>query len=191
MEKQKIRTAITKKKKTSGAITAVGEFPPADVESTITRLKNKYNIAYPPAENPSDIEASKDFIMPFGKHSGVKLKDLPPMYVGWLLYSCGERGYKQWSTVYSNLKLLVSQGIITIPNYQNPENKEEKVDHPKHYQGHKFEVIDIIEDFDLGFNLGNAIKYILRAGKKGLINEDLKKAVWYLEREIKGVRDGI
>lgn len=60
----------------------------------------------------------------------------------------------------------------------------DNVNHPSHYQGQKFEVIDIIEDFNLGFNLGNAIKYILRASKKGLFNEDLKKAIWYLQREI-------
>ena len=65
------------------------------------------------------------------------------------------------------------------------ENKKEMVNHPAHYQGKRFEVIDIIEDYDLGFCLGNAIKYILRAGKKGDKNEDLKKAIWYIEREIK------
>ncbi len=58
------------------------------------------------------------------------------------------------------------------------------INHPKHYQGTKFEVIDIIEDFDLNFCLGNAIKYILRAGKKGDRVEDLRKAIWYLTREI-------
>lgn len=59
------------------------------------------------------------------------------------------------------------------------------VNHPSHYQGNGFEVIDIIEDFNLNFCLGNAIKYILRAGKKGELKEDLEKAVWYLNREIK------
>ena len=56
------------------------------------------------------------------------------------------------------------------------------VDHPEHYQGNKFEVIDIIEDYDLGFCLGNAVKYILRAGKKDDIVQDINKAIWYLER---------
>jgi hypothetical protein len=60
----------------------------------------------------------------------------------------------------------------------------ETINHPSHYQGQRFEVIDIIEDFKLCFNLGNAIKYILRAGKKGLFTEDLKKSIWYLQREI-------
>jgi len=60
------------------------------------------------------------------------------------------------------------------------------VNHPKHYAGKKYEVIDIIEDFDLGFHLGNAVKYILRAGKKDSTKtlEDLDKARWYIERLI-------
>ncbi len=63
------------------------------------------------------------------------------------------------------------------------ENKE-MVNHPDHYQGNKFEVIDVIEDYNLGFSLGNAIKYILRADKKGARKQDLKKAIWYIQREI-------
>ena len=58
------------------------------------------------------------------------------------------------------------------------------VNHPDHYKGKKFEAIDIIDDYQLGFNLGNAVKYILRAGKKGDTAEDLKKAKWYIEHEI-------
>ena len=58
------------------------------------------------------------------------------------------------------------------------------VNSPKHYKGHKFEVIDIIEDFDLDFCLANAVKYILRSAKKWNTKEDLQKAIWYLNREI-------
>jgi len=57
--------------------------------------------------------------------------------------------------------------------------------HPGHYQVDPFwctEVLDIIEAYGLGFCDGNAIKYILRAGKKGASKADLKKAIWYLER---------
>lgn len=61
---------------------------------------------------------------------------------------------------------------------------KETVDHPKHYQGKTLEVIDVIADFDLNFCLGNAIKYILRAGKKSDRIEDLKKAMWYLQKEL-------
>lgn len=62
--------------------------------------------------------------------------------------------------------------------------KHHPVKNPKHYKGNKFEVIDIIEDFNLGFNLGNAIKYIMRAGKKDSKKQDLQKAIWYIQREI-------
>ena len=60
----------------------------------------------------------------------------------------------------------------------------EKINHPEHYKGNKYEAIDIIDDYQLGFNLGNAVKYILRAGKKGDTAEDLKKAKWYIEHKI-------
>lgn len=60
----------------------------------------------------------------------------------------------------------------------------ETVNHPAHYQSGGIEAIDVIEAFELGFNLGNAAKYILRAGRKGDALEDLKKAHWYLHREI-------
>lgn len=58
------------------------------------------------------------------------------------------------------------------------------VKNPKHYKGNRFEAIEVIEDFKLNFNLGNAIKYILRAGKKDLYEQDIQKAIWYLNREI-------
>lgn len=64
--------------------------------------------------------------------------------------------------------------------------KPEAVNHPSHYGGESnpYEAIKVIEAHNLGFNLGNAVKYILRAGKKGNAKEDLEKAVWYLKREI-------
>lgn len=62
---------------------------------------------------------------------------------------------------------------------------EERVNHPSHYNSGKIEVIDFIEDQDLGFHLGNVIKYVSRAGKKSNhALEDLRKAEWYLKREI-------
>ena len=59
-----------------------------------------------------------------------------------------------------------------------------QVDHPEHYQANGIEAIDVIEGFNLNFNLGNAIKYILRSDKKGNKKQDLEKAQWYLNREI-------
>lgn len=65
------------------------------------------------------------------------------------------------------------------------EAMREMVNHPSHYQSKSgIEVIDVIEAFDLGFNLGNVVKYILRCGKKDSDIQELKKAKWYLEREI-------
>lgn len=62
---------------------------------------------------------------------------------------------------------------------------KDRVNHPEHYQSEiGLEVIDVIEAFELNYNLGNSIKYILRSGRKDDGIEDLKKAVWYLQREI-------
>ena len=63
-------------------------------------------------------------------------------------------------------------------------SKTETVNHPDHYQGNEYEAIDIIEDYNLNFHLGNVIKYVLRADKKNNRVEDLKKAAWYLKREL-------
>jgi len=60
---------------------------------------------------------------------------------------------------------------------------------PGHYKS-AVETIDAIEAWGLGFNLGNTVKYISRAGKKSdAVLQDLEKAKWYLEREIKNLRD--
>lgn len=58
------------------------------------------------------------------------------------------------------------------------------VEHPTHYQGKGMEALDVIEAFDLNFNLGNAVKYIVRCDHKGSKSEDLKKAIFYLTREL-------
>ena len=61
-------------------------------------------------------------------------------------------------------------------------SKKETVNHPKHYNIGIFEVIDVIEDWKLGFHLGNAVKYIARAEHKDNKKEDIKKAMWYIKR---------
>jgi hypothetical protein len=62
------------------------------------------------------------------------------------------------------------------------------VNNPNHYGGadNPYEAIKVIEAWDLGFNLGNAVKYIARAGKKDPAKaiEDLQKAQWYVKRQI-------
>lgn len=72
------------------------------------------------------------------------------------------------------------------------------VNRPAYYTDSNIEVIDYIEDKKLGFCLGNAIKYISRAGKKkdngrDMIDkeiEDLKKAIWYINRKIFELKKG-
>jgi hypothetical protein len=54
---------------------------------------------------------------------------------------------------------------------------------PNHYK-EKVQPIDLIEAFDLNFNLGNVVKYVSRAGRKGDTLEDLEKAFYYLKREM-------
>jgi hypothetical protein len=62
------------------------------------------------------------------------------------------------------------------------------VNHPKHYTSGGIETIDFIEAKKLGYNLGNVVKYITRAGHKGNQLEDLRKAQWYLTREINSMK---
>ena len=68
----------------------------------------------------------------------------------------------------------------------NPQEKNDPVSHPAHYTTGKIECIEYIEDKGLGFHLGNAVKYITRAGKKSPDKkiEDLRKAMWYIDRYI-------
>ena len=72
----------------------------------------------------------------------------------------------------------------------NQKNKEH-VNHPEHYGGENnpYEAIKVIDAWELGFSLGNTVKYISRAGKKESDKElqDLKKAAWYLDRKIKNL----
>jgi hypothetical protein len=66
------------------------------------------------------------------------------------------------------------------------EEEPNPVNHPQHYGGgdNVYEAIKVIEAWDLGFNLGNTVKYIARCGKKDDELQELKKASWYLQREI-------
>ena len=67
----------------------------------------------------------------------------------------------------------------------------DNINHPAHYNVGKVEAIDVIEDWNLGFCLGNTVKYIARAGHKdqSATIEDLKKARWYLDRHIQNLEN--
>lgn len=78
-------------------------------------------------------------------------------------------------------------GSIEIRRISCPTHgQNDPVNHPAHYggEGNPYEAIKVIEAWELDFALGNAVKYISRAGKKGSAREDLQKARWYLERAI-------
>lgn len=70
--------------------------------------------------------------------------------------------------------------------------EKESVHHPSHYGGKEnlYEAIKVIEAWDLGFCLGNVVKYLSRAGKKSDNKiQDLEKARWYLDREIQKLKE--
>lgn len=75
----------------------------------------------------------------------------------------------------------------------NKSTKVTEVNHPPHYGGESdpYEAIKVIEAWQLGFNLGNTVKYVCRAGKKdkSKLLQDLKKARWYLDREISNLEN--
>ena len=97
-----------------------------------------------------------------------------PSWCPFALDPVDEDSYPEWKGVESP-KLM----IIT-PSQYDPVNR------PSHYtEGRNYEPIDVIEDWELDFCLGNALKYISRVGRKDDALQDLKKAKWYIERKIK------
>lgn len=91
------------------------------------------------------------------------------------------------------MKEVTKSNISTLHQEKvEPKPVHDPVNHPAHYTDGKIEVIDFIEDKGFGFNLGNAVKYISRAGKKDPAKtvEDLEKAEFYLKREISRLKKG-
>lgn len=91
-----------------------------------------------------------------------------------------DKYHKRKARSYKKIcKGLLNQFCGTCSDQDDPY-----VNNPSHYQSlGGIEVIDIIEEFEMNFNLGNVIKYVLRHKNKNGI-QDLKKALWYLNREI-------
>lgn len=90
-----------------------------------------------------------------------------------------------WRDGWENAAITKEAAASEIHDFELPDDDEETVHHPSHYGGDTvYEAIKVIEAWGLNFNTGNAAKYIARAGKKSDYLEDLKKARWYLDREI-------
>ena len=116
---------------------------------------------------------------------------------------CNYCSYLTSDTLYCHKESCVDgiKAWLDAPSANEPDNSPtdkyvdlqsvsekvcDNVNHPDHYNHGKIEVIDFIEDQHLGFHLGNAVKYISRAGRKDPARtvEDLRKAAWYLNRQI-------
>ena len=86
-----------------------------------------------------------------------------------------------------NINAGTTVGGLTLTSVGNGKMrwvKNDPVNNPAHYKVGGIETIDFIEAKNLGYNLGNAVKYITRSDHKGNKLEDLRKAQWYLEREV-------
>lgn len=84
----------------------------------------------------------------------------------------------------SNQSGLTIEKVIADKSPNRIINQCDDINHPSHYTQGNIEVIDYIEDKKLGYRLGNVVKYVSRAGHKDDAIKDLKKARWYLNREI-------
>ena len=99
---------------------------------------------------------------------------------------CNECPFEDLNSSCQALK--PNENIERANKYLNKNNEPiptDNVNNPTHYNTGIIEVITVIEDWKLNFNLGNAIKYIGRCEHKNNKKEDIKKAIWYLERELK------
>ncbi len=105
---------------------------------------------------------------------------------------CGCGLYRECQCDENNIPnesfLSVTNGdyIYPFPPPPSPPSPEKNmVNHPEHYNPGVYEAINIIEHYELGFHLGNSVKYILRCGKKNdNVKEEIEKAIWYLKRFI-------
>lgn len=126
-----------------------------------------------------------------------ELDNLVSRYTTW----GGDEGYTI-KVCYGNIEEIfrdetelgaLRKAILVARHLLEEQEEYEIVDHPPHYGGAfaKHEAISVIEEWNLGFHLGNVVKYISRAGKKPDQNtiDDLKKAKWYLERYIQNLED--
>ena len=107
-------------------------------------------------------------------------------------FECGEEEYpcnQCCKTALPGTKLYENRPFLWM---DKEINGNDPVNRPAHYTDGQIEVIDFIEDKGLGFCLGNAVKYITRAGKKDPDQKatDIRKAIWYLNRYLKEIGYG-
>ena len=133
----------------------------------------------------------------FNRMSNSELADLlgRTFGIGKCDFCCYEKEGCSGKSCFDAIKMWLSTTCANEPEKPSAEHVDlqevsekvcDNVNHPDHYNHGKIEVIDFIEDQHLGFHLGNAVKYISRAGRKDPARtiEDLRKAAWYLNRQI-------
>lgn len=96
----------------------------------------------------------------------------------------------RWERIYGDY-MIYTKDDYQEEKAEEPKSQTDIINKAPHYNQSKYEVIDVIHEFDLGFDLGNAFKYIVRAGKKDPTKflEDLKKAEYYLKSAKKYLSD--
>jgi len=111
------------------------------------------------------------------REAGIKISTLSCALFNAFSWVNAPEGYKFWADKFKEL-------LAYDEDEESNPDKEDKVNHPRHYKSHPsgIECIQVTEH--LNFCLGNAIKYIWRADDKENDIEDLRKAVWYVNREI-------
>jgi hypothetical protein len=88
---------------------------------------------------------------------------------------------QEWKVVHVSTS---DNSIEHAMHVEMHEPASDPVNHPAHYKYGGIETIDFIEAKELGYNLGNVVKYITRSDHKGNRKQDLEKAAWYLQREL-------
>jgi len=110
-------------------------------------------------------------------------------------YTCPDCGYKVSKLVEHRCAIHLTAGQYKVAadrvaeQYKAGEKPADLVNHPPHYTQHPSGVECIVVTEHMNFCLGNAMKYIWRAGEKGAAVQDLKKARWYIDREIARLKD--
>lgn len=102
--------------------------------------------------------------------------------------------YKEYQEYIEKKKKVIDDVTEKFSKTFQDLAEKRNVDHPKHYGGDTtYEVIKVLEAWELDFHLGNVVKYVARAGKKNKDTElqDLKKAKWYLERKIEKLQKDV
>lgn len=95
---------------------------------------------------------------------------------------------KEWLELESMLMEFVPFTVADSPGVIVRENQPfDEIERPAHYNFGQFEIIDVILDWGLNYLCGNVVKYVARAPHKGLMLKDLKKARWYLNKEIERI----